>query len=97
MAFELGHGRPASKHRVTPESLHLTAPPRGLPQCAAYAAARSEVTKATAPPQHTCLTRTYPIVPSRARSTAMVVQHSNKPRQLHTHCAPTADAHSARR
>ena len=23
------------------------------------------------------------------------VQHSNKPRQLHTHCAPTADTHSA--
>jgi hypothetical protein len=55
MAFELGHGRPASKHRVTPESLHLTAPPRGLPHCAACAAARSEVAKATAPPQHTCL------------------------------------------
>jgi hypothetical protein len=85
MAFELGHGRPASKHRVTP------------PHCAACAAARSEVTKATAPPQHTCLSRTYPIVPSRGRSTAMVqVQHSNQPRpQLHTHCVPNADTHSA--
>jgi hypothetical protein len=76
----------------------------GLPHCTACAAARSEVTKATAPPQHTCLFRTYPTVPSRehrdragaAQQQATAVAHTHTHTHTHTALQLLHSAHAAR-